>query len=445
MCPGAGSRGAVSPGLASGGLESQSLSRSGVGPIQSVLAGVLDIPESLDRLMALPAQVLREVARLVPALGDPAPVDPADATARVRFLDAVSQAIGAVGERVVLCIDNLHWLDSASLELVAYLAHRLERLGVVLLLTRRPEDMPIDHPVSVLVEDLADAAVVVRLDRLDPEGVTQLVAASGVEGVDPRSVFERTRGLPFFVVEYLDAARLGRTDLPAAVRRLVLARLSDLDALGRQLVAAAAVMGPAVDIDVVRTVSGRSEDEVLSGIDDLIRRSLLRERGGGTVEFVHDQLREVAYEETSQVRRRLLHKRAAEYLMARAGAEADPRAVASAAAHHLEAGNEAEAARLSVVAGRLAVDVFAFDEAIGHFERALALGLPDRAMLLREIGALRTLVGRYGAALSAYEAARAAFDEAGDTRESARVAHSIGGIYRRLRRWDLAAASFEEA
>jgi DNA-binding SARP family transcriptional activator len=415
------------------------------GPIQSVLSAGLEVAELRNALLALPSSVTREVARLIPALGDPAPVDPADGAARTRFLDAISQAIGVMGDPVVLCVDNLHWLDSASLELVGYLARRLERLGVVLVVTRRPEETPIDHPVSVLIEDLAAAATVVRLDRLEPAGVAALVEASGVERVDAADVFERTRGLPFFVVEYLDAARLGRTELPAAVRRLVLSRLTELDALGRQLITTAAVIGSTADAEMIRSVSGRDEDEVFAGLDDLIRRALLREREGGSLEFVHDQLREVAYEEASHARRRLLHRRAAEHLMSRSGAESDLRLVSAASGHLLASGNDVEAARLSLVAGRLATEVFAFEEAIGHYENALALGTPDRGAVLGEMGALHTLVGEYGAALTNYETARAVQTGPNARRESALVAHAIGEVYRRIRRWDMAAASFEEA
>jgi tetratricopeptide (TPR) repeat protein len=299
--------------------------------------------------------------------------------------------------------------------------------------------------VSVLVEDLAGEARLLRLERLDADAVGELVAAAGVTGVDPSGVFERTKGLPFFIVEYLDAARSGRTELPAAVRRLVLSRLSDLGSMSRQLITAAAVVGPTFDPDTIRAVSGRSEDEVLSGVDDLIGRSLLKERDDGTLEFVHDQIREVAYDEASHTRRRLLHKRAGVHLMSRPGAELDPRVVAASARHHEAAGNEVEAARLSVVAGRLAVDVFAFAEAIGHYQNALAIGYPERPSLLRRIGDLRVLIGDYGAALAAYEAARAAQGSDAPKVEKASVAHAVGDVYRRLRRWDMAAASFAEA
>lgn len=411
-------------------------------PIQTVLEGMF---EPAGPTGELAPSVTREVARLVPSLGEPGPADPSDIAARVRFLDAVSQVIGAGVERVVLCVDDLQWLDAASLELIGYMARRLDRLGVVLILTRRPEESPIDHPVSILVEDLAGDAVVLRLGRLDASAVGDLVDASGVPGIDPDAVYERTRGLPFFIVEYLDAARAGHTELPAAVRRLVMSRLADIDAIGRQLITAAAVIGPVVDVDALRSVSGRSEEEILAGVDDLIGRAILREREEGALEFVHEQLREVAYEEASQIRKRLLHKRAAEHLESRAGTAADGKSVAGAARHHQAAGNLTEAARLSMSAGRLAAEVFAFGEAIGHYERALALGHPDRGVIHRQIGDLRTLVGEYGAALSAYEMARIELSSQGVVLEVAQVARAIGEVYRRLRRWDMAAASFREA
>lgn len=415
------------------------------GPIQAVLRSALDVPDVAERWSALPGPVIAEVARLVPELGEHSVIDPGDSAARTRFLDAISLAIGAVSDEVVLCIDNLHWLDASSLELVGYLARRLERLGVVLVLTRRPEDTPIDHPVSVLVEDLSSDAHVIRLDRLGREEVAELIEMAGVSDVDPGGVYDRTRGLPFFVVEYLDAARAGRTDLPAAVRRLVLSRLTDLGALARQLLTAAAVIGPVVDPEMLRSVSGRSEDEVVGGLDLLLRRALLEEREDGLLGFAHEQLREVANEEASQPRRRLLHRRSADYLASRPGSDTDLRTLDAAIRHHRAAGNDAEASRLSLAAGSLAVDVFAFEEAVHHYETALALGAPDRADVLYRIGDVRTLMGDYGAALTAYEAARSILRITGAHRETALVARAIGEVYRRLRRWDMAAASFEEA
>jgi tetratricopeptide (TPR) repeat protein len=420
-------------------------SESGVayGPIQQVLASALESPEPRSRMDRLPSTVLTEVGRLVPSLSGTAPIDPFDGAAKTRFMDALSQTIAALGDSVALIVDNLHWLDGASLELVAYMARRIEHLGVLLILTRRPEDTPAHHPVSVLVDDLADDADVIRLDRLDRDDVLALIEASGVE-VDADTLHERTRGLAFFVIEYLESARAGLTEVPLAVRRLVQQRLTDLESTARQILTATAVIGSSADLDALRDVSGRSEDEILTGLDELIRRSMLREVSDGSVEFVHEQLREVAYDDTNLNRRRLLHRRAAEHFASRPGAVSDHRRTAVAAAHHRLAGNDTAAAGLSAVAAELAVGVFAFDDAIGHLENALALGHPDRGALLVRIGELRTLTGDYGAAISAYETARTLMDPDDRAEQAARIANAMGEVYRRLRRWEPASASFSE-
>jgi tetratricopeptide (TPR) repeat protein len=264
-----------------------------------------------------------------------------------------------------------------------------------------------------------------------------------VEGLDPQRVLETTNGLPFFVIEYLESARSGLVELPAAVRRLLLGRLSELQAVERQLLATVAVIGRVVQADLIRAVSGRSEEEVVTALDRLIRRSMLRESSDGTLDFAHDQLREVVYQETTLVRRRLLHARAAEQMLARPGSLSDPRAVAEAAAHLRLAGNDIESARLELVAGELAVAVFAFGDAVVHYQAALALGHPESPELNRRIGDLHTLAGRYGPALAAYEVARSRL--ASGSSESALVARAMGEVYARLRRWEMAAACLAEA
>jgi DNA-binding SARP family transcriptional activator/tetratricopeptide (TPR) repeat protein len=413
------------------------------GPIQSILAEALDRPEYLARLEVAPSAVSREAARLLPALGEAPSGDLGESAARSRFLDALSQMIAMLDDRVVLAIDNLHWADGATIELIGYLASRLSRLGIVLVLTVRPEDTLADHPVSVLLGDLGSVTEVIRLGPLDAAAVGELVRVAGVDGLDPQRVLDTTSGLPFFVIEYLESARSGVAELPAAVRRLLLGRLSELQEVERQLLATAAVIGRAVEADLIRAVSGRSEEEVVAGLDLLIRRSILKESPDGTLDFSHDQLREVVYEETTLVRRRLLHARAAEHLLARPRRPADPRFVAAAAAHHRLAGNDIESARLEMLAGELAVGVFAFGEAIAHYEAALALGHPDGPELHRRIGDLHTLAGRYGQALAAFEVARASLPSGSP--ESALVARAIGEVYARLRRWEMASASLSEA
>lgn len=413
------------------------------GPIQAALRDALRGPDVRARTSALPDAALEQAARLVPSLGSASPLAADDPTAKGRFLDGVARVIGGLAQTTVFCIDNLHWSDDATVEMIAYLAHRLDELGVVLVLTRRPEDTPADHPVASLVGDLAASATTLRLERLSEPDVTLLVEQAGISGLDPGEVYARTRGLPFFVVEYLAAARAGHTDLPVAIRRLLLDRLREIEPIGRQIVSTLAVIGTSSDFDAVKVVSGRSEEEVLQALDDLTRRGILRE-SGTELDFTHEQLREVAYSETTLTRRRLLHRRVAHHLVQLSGAARDPVAIAGAARHRLAAGDQSEAAALAIAAGDLAAGVFANVDALGHYEQALALTPEDPVISVR-IGQMRTQMGHYPQALSSFEAARSRLLTERRQEEAAEAAHLLGEVYRRLGRWELAANEYQEA
>jgi tetratricopeptide (TPR) repeat protein len=170
------------------------------------------------------------------------------------------------------------------------------------------------------------------------------------------------------------------------------------------------VLGRSFTFETLRAVSGRSEEESVIALEELVARGLLVEsaenpRAPESYDFSHDKLRAVVYEEATLVRRRLLHRRAAESLQRqRDGA----RTSAAVVAHHLlEAGDEEVAAEQFKLAGDHARGLFANAEALVHYETALGLGHPDVGALQVAVGDLQTLRGDYRAALSAYESAAA--------------------------------------
>ena len=176
----------------------------------------------------------------------------------------------------------------------------------------------------------------------------------------------------------------------------------------------AAVIGRTFDLGTVRVASGRSEDEAIDALEELVRRAIVREvdRGGEPVfDFGHARLRDAAYEDIGLARRRLLHRRVAEVL--RSGGRQDAARLAQIAGHELAAGRDAEAADAYREAGRLARAVFANREALEHLSAALALGHPDVVGLELAIGEVRTALGDYAGAIAALEAAAAVSDEAG--------------------------------
>ncbi|HEY1275275.1 MAG TPA: BTAD domain-containing putative transcriptional regulator [Thermoleophilaceae bacterium] len=396
--------------------------------------------EVLPERLADASLLLPELATLRQDL--PATTGLTGPAAQARLLEAVASvlAAAATGPGVVF-IDDLHGADEATLDAIAYLGRRLRGRPLVLLLAWRTEGVPPGHRLRRLATEMnrAGTATLVRLARLDEPQVSELVreVAPGLE----RRVFVESEGLPLFVAEYLAAIAAGGEPeegaLPREMRDLLETRLTGLGPIARQLLEAAAVAGRSFDLDGLRAASGRSDEETADGMEELVRRGLVRELVSG-YDFTHEKLRELVYQDVGLARRRLLHRRVAEALLRAApGAES-----ASLLAQHLRlAGDDGAAAEQHRRAADHAAFVLAHKDAIEHLESALALGYPDGAELRELMGDLRTLVGDYAGALASYEIAAAGSEGAA----LAGLEHKLGGVHQRRGEWARAEARFAVA
>jgi DNA-binding SARP family transcriptional activator len=363
--------------------------------------------------LAEAGRLLPELAETHPGLPDPGPLH--GPAARRQFLEGVSQVLAAACAGPVpglLVLDDLHWADEASLDVLAYLVHRLPGRPLLVVACWRSEQVPADARLRRLAAEARRAGhgTVLELGRLDEAEVAELVGAvAPASSGAARLLHERTEGLPFLVLEYL-AAMADDDELPAAlpggVRDLLAARVRGIGDASRQVLATAAVLGRSFDVDTARAASGRSDEEAVAALEELTARGLVREVGGDVYDFGHGLVRDLVYQETSLARRRLLHRRAGEALAARARGRRPQDPPAASIARHLELGGAAaEAARYHRLAGDQARAVFANREALGHYRAALGLGHPDAAGLQAAVGDLETLLGNYEAALAAYTAA----------------------------------------
>jgi DNA-binding SARP family transcriptional activator/lipopolysaccharide biosynthesis regulator YciM len=434
------------------------------GPFVEGLSGAIGGEDLAWRLEGIPGHFLAEASRLLPELaglrpGLPSPPPLAAPGAQSRFFEGVCRVLLAVCEGPspgVLFIDDAHWADASSLDLLAYLVRRL-RPGLCVVLTWRGEQVPADHRLHGLVMEAqqARAATVLRLSRLSRAAVEELVRSvvGDEDGLGER-LYDETEGLPLFVGEYLAAVASGSLaadeeawSLPGGVRDLLHGRLGAVGETGWQVLNAAAVIGRSFDFDTVREASGRSEEEAVAAIEELTDRGLVEEvKGAGdrspAYDFSHEKLRALVYEETSLARRRLLHRRVAEALARRAKRRRETGSLASQIAHHYRlAGQDAEAANYFRIAGKHARALYANRDALSHFRAALALGHPDAAKLHEAIGDLHTLLGDYGAALASYEASAAL----GEGDDLAGIERKLGSVYQRLGEWDLAGSHLEAA
>lgn len=444
------------------------------GPFVEVLDVAVRMLSARGTLAGLPPHALSEATRLVPELAGLRPgLPPAPALdnpgAQARFFEGITQILLAAtgdGQPGVLFVDDAHWADAASLDLLAYLIRR-PRERLLVLLAARGEQAAGPRLHHLLAGARRTGTVTtLALSRLSRASVEDLVrttvpvmpSSSGAGGGDlAHKLHEETEGLPLFLSEYLAAIGegvLGRDDaawdLPGGVRDLLLARLATVSEAGGQLLQTAAVIGRSFDYDAVQAASGRDEELVVTALEELIGHAIVEEvRGrseanGGrpTYDFSHEKLRALVYEETSLARRRLLHRRVADALAGRARGPRDAGAVAGQIAYHYrQAGQEGVAATYFVAAGEHARSLYANLEALRHFQAALALGYPDVAGLHEAIADLQALSGAYADALASYETAAALSQPEALTR----VERKLGQIHHRRGEWDLAERCFEAA
>ncbi len=432
------------------------------GPFIEALEHEISRPESAGRLFEVPAHLLAEAARLLPAvsgaLPDPPSAPPLEGPgARSRFFEGISRVLLALcGENPgVLFLDDLQWSDDASLDLLTYLARRLRGKPLLILIAWREEEVAADHALRSLSRETRreGVATLLRLERLDREAVAELTRSviGDTRGLEER-LYEETEGLPLFLTEYLtaiaegDLTTGGEWSLPGGVRDLLRGRLSALGETTVQILGAAAAIGRSFDFDTVHEAAGRGEEEAIAAIEELTGRNLIEEvpdsSGDPLYDFSHEKLRGLIYEETSMARRRLLHRRVASALSGRARRRRDASALAAQTSHHYRlAGEDEQAAEYSKLAGEHARALYANADALSHFQTALTLGHPGIAILHEEIGDLHTVLGGYAAALASYEAAAALLDG----QAFATVEHKLGNVHTRQGEWDAAEGHYEVA
>jgi ATP/maltotriose-dependent transcriptional regulator MalT len=278
----------------------------------------------------------------------------------------------AAGPLRVLVIEDLHWADQATLDLLAILARRIESLPVLLLLTHRDgEGAP---SVDRILGGVATLPILrqLPLEPLSRAGVERLARDTGV---DAQELHRITAGNPFYVHQVLDA---GLSRIPISVRDAVRARVAQLDERGRRALQVAAILGVKAEPWLLAAVAG----EDILGIDDCLRIGVLTKADG--IAFGHELTRMVVLEDVPVIHGIALHRRALAALE-HAGA-GDPARLA----YHAEGAADRDAVlRHAAAAGHRAFAAGSHREAIAQFERALRFAdrlAPDaRAVLLEPL------------------------------------------------------------
>jgi DNA-binding CsgD family transcriptional regulator len=324
----------------------------------------------------------------------PAATVPPDSVDRFVLARSLLEALRAA-EPVVAVIEDAHWADPATLDVLRLLARRVERAGVVIVVTYRDDEIAANSQLALLVGDLAGAPTVRRLTlrRLSAAAVRSMAEGTAV---DARQLSRLTSGNPFLVVEALSAPG----GLPPTRRDATLARVGRLDVEARGVVDAAAVMGQRVAPALLTAVA-------LSGaeaVEGALACGVLVE-DGGELAFRHELTRQAVEGLIAAPRRRALHARVLAALLE----EPEPVDHARLAHHAEQAGLAGEASRFGALAAADADRVGALREAGLQLERAVRFGneldAGERFELLVRLSRALNFEGRMEEALRAASAA----------------------------------------
>jgi DNA-binding CsgD family transcriptional regulator/tetratricopeptide (TPR) repeat protein len=268
-------------------------------------------------------------------------------------------------------IEDAHWADEATLDLLRYLGRRIGDTRSLLLVTYRDDEVGPAHPLRVVTGDLATASMVHRM-LLTPLSAAAVRTLAAHSRMDPVALYRRTGGNPFFVTEVLAS---GERDVPATVQDAVLARIGRLSPAARSILDAAAVIGARLEPWLLDAVGG----EDAAAVDECLAVGVLRPERD-LLAFRHELARDAVLAAIPARRRRILHAAALAALRSAPTSAADPDRLA----HHAEAAGDREAVlRFAPAAARRAAELDANREATAQYARALrfAEGVPDEERL----------------------------------------------------------------
>lgn len=325
---------------------------------------------------------------------------------------------------IVLLLEDIHWADHASLELLRHIARRASDLPLLLAATFRDDEPEAQTTLPRILPELIRESRAERLElqRLTLEDIQELLNAdASIDDVArpaiARYLFERGDGNPFFINELLrDVTReeiteraegapggvdLRELPVPPLVRQVIENRVLQLSSSSRALLNTAAVIGQEVPVDLWLAVTGAGENELADAIEEAIACHLLDESSeGGRVRFVHGLIQETLYRGQIALRRRARHQEIASYLADQ------PHPSPDLVALHFDRAGDERAVDWLVRAAEHAGRLYASPDAIRYVDRAIELSdelpapLPPIAYRIRAMA--YELIGEFEQAMTDY-------------------------------------------
>jgi len=387
----------------------------------------LSTPRALGPLLDIAAQMGGELADVLAS----------DAPREVVF-GAALRMLSATPRPAVVIIEDAHWADEATVDLLTFLRRRIDATQALVAMTYRDDEIPASHPLRFVLGDTrVGADTRVHLRPLSLAAVTEL---AGEHDVDAAEVHRITGGNPFFVTELL---AVGGTRPPPTVRDAVLARAAKLSAPARAVLDAIAIVPNRVEMWLLdRLVDNPMH---VQAVDECVASGVLRGDGDG-VTFRHELARLAVRDAVTPVRRRELHRRALAALTAPPTGSVDEARVAH---HAFEAGDAEAVLNHAPRAADYAARVGAHREAAEHLQHAARyagrLPVTDQIDLWRRLGLERVTLGQLDESLAAFEDGLALCRSAGERAREGELMSRMGSALMMIGRQKESTAMVEQA
>src|SRR6202521_5319389 len=399
--------------------------------------------------------LVHELSKVFPQLADATSAAANEAEtpdARLRLFEAILALLGLASEErgLLLIVEDLHWADASTRELLDYITRRLRNRRMLVLATYRRDEMHRKHPLLPTVQgwQRSRLAQLIELEPLAPDGVARMVSSifdNTNVGAELRDFMHaRSEGNPFVLEEMLKAA-IDRGDIyredadwqrkpiaelriPETVRDSILLRVERLDTGQAEILRCAAILGRSFDYQTLIRLSEQDRMAVETALQTAVQQQLLEEEHGsrGRYRFRHALTQEAIYEDLSAPTRERLHSAASDVLAERAET---PRA--EVAFHLRNANRWEEAIRVTLEAGAAAEARLGYSEAAALYSLLLPVVTTgvDRARLLCRLGEAYWMMGTSARAVEPLEEGVRLLNQAGQPLEAARHLLTLGRCY----------------
>jgi len=348
---------------------------------------------------------------------------------------------------VILRLEDLHWADSASTQLLHFLARNLSGMRVLIVGTYRPEDISSEDPEKncPLVESLRimrreGVCQELNLDRLQPNELDEVVRGM-LEGSIDENLLSRiaseSEGNPLYVIETVKllvvsnaisvhngiwkASKFKEVEIPSTVKEVILRRIERVSIRHRRILESAAVVGESFDFLLLHEAFSYDRLALLESLELMEKEHQLLRSSGEYYQFTHEKIRRVLYEQISQIRKREIHRLIGEALENRLPNDG---LLLELSNHFCTAGMNDKCVRYSLLAGESCLQRYSLPEAVPYLERVENRAKNDPNKLQEHLRALESL-GTVHVELCNYKTAVSYFREfisnSGSERDKARV------------------------